>query len=71
MLIHIPLVLTMLGAGVDYPDARRVDQTDVHHGVTVSDPYRWLENDVRVDEEVDAWVDAQNVITEEHLGSIH
>ena len=70
MLIHVPLVLSTLCLGADYPDARRVEQTDVHHGVTVADPYRWLENDVRVDEEVDAWVDAQNVITESHLDAI-
>jgi prolyl oligopeptidase len=36
---------------------------DDYHGVEVADPYRWLENDVREDDEVKAWVDAQNAVT--------
>ncbi|MDG2291197.1 MAG: hypothetical protein P8L37_00950, partial [Phycisphaerales bacterium] len=64
------VVLAALFTGTDYPDAKRVQQTDVYHGVSVEDPYRWLENDVRVDPEVDAWVDAQNVLTGAHLSTL-
>ena len=46
-----------------YPQTRRADQVDPQFGVQVADPYRWLENDVRNDAEVKAWVDAQNVVT--------
>ena len=48
---------------VKYPETRRVDQTDVYHGVEVADPYRWLEEDVRQSEEVAKWVTAQNEVT--------
>lgn len=57
-------------AAIDYPEARRVDQIDVIHGTQVADPYRWLENDVREDSEVDQWVDAQNAITHGYLDAI-
>ena len=54
----------------DYPNTRKVDQTDDYHGTKVADPYRWLENDVRVDAEVAAWVAAQNEVTDAFLASI-
>jgi prolyl oligopeptidase len=31
--------------------------------VAVADPYRWLENDVRNDNEVRGWVEQQNKVT--------
>ena len=46
-----------------YPDTPTVDRTDDYHGTVVADPYRWLENDVRVDPQVKSWVEAQNEIT--------
>lgn len=46
-----------------YPPTPTVDHVDVYHGVEVADPYRWLENDVRVDERVADWVAAQNEVT--------
>jgi prolyl oligopeptidase len=42
----------------NYPPVRRSDQTDVYHGVTVADPYRWLE-DANADE-TKRWVKAQD-----------
>ncbi|MEQ8208629.1 MAG: prolyl oligopeptidase family serine peptidase [Lacipirellulaceae bacterium] len=55
---------------VSYPETRRVDHTDVYHGRTVPDPYRWLEGDVREDEEVAAWTRAQNEVTRQYLDAI-
>ena len=46
-----------------YPQAKKVDQVDEYFGENVADPYRWLENDVRVDKEVENWVTAQNQLT--------
>ena len=67
MLLNPIMAIALLAApnGLDYPETRRVDQTDVLHGTTVSDPYRWLEGDVRNDREVSDWVDAQNEVTQE------
>lgn len=52
----------------NYPNAKKVDQTDVYHGVTVADPYRWLE-DVDSDE-TKAWVEAENKVTNDYLATI-
>jgi prolyl oligopeptidase len=57
-------------AEVTYPKTRRVDVVDDYFGVKVSDPYRWLENDVRDDKEVAAWIDAQNNITQSYLATL-
>lgn len=54
----------------DYPETRREIVVDTFHGQEVSDPYRWLEDDVRKNEEVAAWVDAENIVTREYLDSI-
>ncbi|WP_242150084.1 prolyl oligopeptidase family serine peptidase [Sphingomonas sp. BAUL-RG-20F-R05-02] len=53
-----------------YPDTPRVDQTDEQFGVKVADPYRWLENDVRTDAKVQAWVDAQTATTNAYLATL-
>lgn len=50
-----------------YPETKTVDQIDDYHGTQVSDPYRWLEQDVRESEEVAAWVEAQNELTFSYL----
>jgi prolyl oligopeptidase len=53
-----------------YPQTRRMDLVETQFGVTVADPYRWLENDVRTDPEVKAWVDAQNKVTNAFLSTL-
>ncbi|MEM6290312.1 MAG: prolyl oligopeptidase family serine peptidase [Myxococcota bacterium] len=51
-----------------YPDAARVDHVDTYHGVSVADPYRWLEN---IDsDQTQAWVKAQNEVTFGYLEDI-
>ena len=60
-------------AGADataYPETRRVDLVEERFGQQVADPYRWLENDVREDAEVRAWVTAQNQVTDAYLGTL-
>jgi len=57
-------------APLAYPATPTVDQTDVQHGTPVADPYRWLENDVRTDPKVAAWVDEQNKVTNAYLATL-
>lgn len=54
----------------DYPATRATEVADEQFGVTVADPFRWLENDVRVDPEVAQWVEAQNAVTDAFLAKI-
>jgi prolyl oligopeptidase len=42
--------------------------TNEYHGVSVSDPYRWLENGA--DPEVQRWSDAQNAFTRATLDAL-
>ncbi|MEL6469000.1 MAG: prolyl oligopeptidase family serine peptidase [Cyanobacteria bacterium J06623_4] len=49
-----------------YPTTRKTDTTDTYHGITVADPYRWLEDPNS--DETKAWVEAQNEVT---FGYLH
>ncbi len=53
---------------IDYPQTRKVEQTDDYNGTKVSDPYRWLEDDNSA--ETKAWVEAQNKVTFDYLKTI-
>jgi prolyl oligopeptidase len=53
-----------------YPPTPREDTVEPMFGVDVADPYRWLENDVRNDIAVRAWVDAQNATTSAYLDTL-
>ena len=55
---------------LQYPETRREVVVNTFHGVEVSDPYRWLEDDVRINEEVAAWVEEENKVTRAYLDSI-
>jgi prolyl oligopeptidase len=57
-------------ASLPYPATRRMDLVEEQFGVPVADPYRWLENDVRNDAEVRAWVTAQNEVTGKLLDTL-
>jgi prolyl oligopeptidase len=57
-------------AKIKYSETRRVDHVDEYHGVKVPDPYRWLEDDVRENKDVAAWVEAKNKETFGYLKTI-
>jgi prolyl oligopeptidase len=55
---------------IPYPETKRLDLVETQFGVPVADPYRWLENDVRVDPAVRDWVTAQNKVTQAFLSTL-
>lgn len=75
------LILTVAGLGacttaeesreamnLQYPPTQKGNQTDTLFGTIVADPYRWLEDDYSP--ETEAWVKAQNKVTNEYLSHI-
>ncbi len=57
-------------APLEYPEATRGEVEETLHGVTVADPYRWLEEDVRESDAVYSWVEEENIVTRAYLDSI-
>ncbi|WP_022672831.1 prolyl oligopeptidase family serine peptidase [Novosphingopyxis baekryungensis] len=56
--------------GLTYPETRKGDVVEEQFGVKVADPYRWLENDVREDPEVAAWVQSEVDTTNAYLATL-
>ncbi|MBT3339864.1 MAG: S9 family peptidase [Planctomycetes bacterium] len=56
------------GFAWDYPTTATVDQVDDYFGQAVSDPYRWLEDDLS--DETAAWVSSQNELTFDYLRAL-
>ena len=68
-LISLIFVVNGLQAqALKYPATRKIDHTDSYFGVTVPDPYRWLEDDNS--KETAEWVEAQNKVTFGYLEKI-
>jgi prolyl oligopeptidase len=59
---------TSAAAEPSYPPTPKRPVTDVYHGVSVVDDYRWLEDDNAA--EVKDWVEAQNGFTRKLLDSV-
>jgi prolyl oligopeptidase len=57
-----------MNAQLKYPETRKVDQTDNYFGKSITDPYRWLENDTAA--ETTQWVTDENVVTQLYLSKI-
>jgi len=67
-LVFVAATLTAQTSAPTYPTATRGTQVDVYHGVTIADPYRWLED---VDSpQTKAWVEAENKVTFGYLAAI-
>jgi prolyl oligopeptidase len=61
---------SVVAAPIAYPETQRGFEVEARHGLSVPDPYRWLEADVRTDANVAKWVDAQNTVTMGYLASL-
>ncbi|MEX2111135.1 MAG: prolyl oligopeptidase family serine peptidase [Gemmatimonadaceae bacterium] len=55
-------------APLSYPPATRGTQTDDYHGVSVADPYRWLED--TNSPATRTWIEAQDRLSESYLAAI-
>lgn len=66
--------LAQEGEYLDYPETATVDQVDTYQTPDgteeVADPYRWLEDSVRTNPNVAAWVAAQNEVTNAYLETL-
>lgn len=65
-----PETRNTVAAPISYPATDKVPVTEKLFGEIVADPYRWLENDVRSDPKVAAWVAAQNKTTDAYLATL-
>ena len=68
--MEAPAAATPAATALAYPQTRREEIVDNQFGVAVADPYRWLENDVRKDPAVAAWVAEQNKVTDAFLDTL-
>ena len=55
---------------IAYPHTERENVVEEQFGVSVADPYRWLEADVRESERVRGWVEAENKVTTAYLETL-
>jgi prolyl oligopeptidase len=62
------LALGHLAAAEPAPETPKKTVSSQYHGVTVEDPYQWLENDN--DPQVKSWSDAQNQRTRQYLDKL-
>jgi prolyl oligopeptidase len=68
LVITLSLAQLMIAQTNQVPSARRDDITETIHGVAVSDPYRWLEDQNAP--ETRQWIDAQNKYTMSQIGAL-
>jgi prolyl oligopeptidase len=63
------MLATLAHAGsLPYPETPKNPVSETYHGVSVVDPYRWLENDTAP--EVKQWTAVQNALTRRYLDAI-
>jgi prolyl oligopeptidase len=68
LLLALALPMVASDATRPKPPATRTDNVaDTLHGVTIADPYRWLED--QNSPETRAWIDAQNTYTQQMLAN--
>jgi len=73
-MLKTPVVLFVLAAAIAAPPATRPPETrtddvvDTVHGVTIRDPYRWLED--QQSPETRKWIDAENAYTRSVLDQL-
>jgi prolyl oligopeptidase len=64
------LPVAAIAAPIAYPPTATMPQKDSFFDTVVTDPYRWLEGDVRTERAVEDWVAAENKVTHAYLGGL-
>jgi Prolyl oligopeptidase, N-terminal beta-propeller domain len=59
---------SMMSSKLNYPMTVKTNVVDNYHGINVTDPYRWLEDDNSP--ATKAWVEEQNKVTFSYLNAI-
>lgn len=68
LLIVSSVLISDAQTKIEYPPARKVEQTDDYHGTKISDPFRWLEDSNSPGYR--EWIESQNKITSDYLVKI-
>ena len=66
--ICISALFLSCDVAIKYPETKKVSHSDFYHGIEISDPYRWLEDDMS--DETGEWVKNQNKVTSRFLQKI-
>ena len=66
--IYFVMISISCDSAIEYPVTNKITHSDFYHGVEISDPYRWLEDDMS--DETVKWVKAQNKVTSKFLAKI-
>ncbi|MBX2819032.1 MAG: prolyl oligopeptidase family serine peptidase [Rhodothermaceae bacterium] len=65
LLVFAPLSACAQQSGYSYPEAERSLNAEMHHGISVKDPYQWMEN---LDSDtLHTWMGAQDELTMTYL----
>ncbi len=67
-IIYLAMIFISCDSAIEYPVTNKITHSDFYHGVEISDPYRWLEDDMS--DETGEWVKAQNKVTSKFLAKI-
>jgi prolyl oligopeptidase len=72
LVIALSVFVTSCGKtpSLKYPATARGPVVETLFGEAIADPYRWLENDVRNDQQVQDWVTAENAVTDAYLATL-
>lgn len=68
IIVVFVLVVCFAGCTGEHPGTRKEDTVNTYHGVTVEDPYQWLEDWSA--QEVKDWSSAQNAVAREYLDAL-
>lgn len=59
------IISSVAHAQLNYPVAKKINQSETRFGVVIEDPYKWMENPS--DPDLWSWIDEQKALTSEYL----